>query len=484
MLGGWLHRHTCFAASKLMRAERRRQFWERQAIEMNALNSSDGDFEHLAPVLDEVINELPEDDRTAILLRFYERRDLRSVGEALGSSENAAQKRVTRALGQLHLMLARRGIVFSVAALSTALAAQAVTVAPTGVGAAIAAAALSGTSSTTATVIAATKAITMTTLQKAAVTVTFAIVVGAGIQQAYRAWQLRDQVQALQKQQIPLAEQIQQLQRERDEATNRLALLTGEKSHDGELLKLRAEVTALGQTARERATTESTVERWATRIASLKQSLDQMPDRRIPEMEFLTEKDWAAAARNADLSTDDGVRQAMQALRSAAKDNFLNLLRDAIRKYAAAANGGDMPGDPAQFARAVNANGGLLPSNLAQLKPYFDVPVDDALLDRYQFQHPQKLHDNLSDIIVTEVASPVDAEFDTYHEIGLNSGGVRPVNLVENAVAAAAKEYARANNGQMPSEPAQIAPYLKSPLDAALAQKYLSKPSTAVVQGK
>src|SRR5215472_13594674 len=35
MLGGWLHRNTCFVASKLLRGERRRLFRERQAAEMN-----------------------------------------------------------------------------------------------------------------------------------------------------------------------------------------------------------------------------------------------------------------------------------------------------------------------------------------------------------------------------------------------------------------------------------------------------------------
>src|SRR4051794_17199426 len=34
MLGGWLHRHTCFVASKTMRSERRRQHRERVAMEM------------------------------------------------------------------------------------------------------------------------------------------------------------------------------------------------------------------------------------------------------------------------------------------------------------------------------------------------------------------------------------------------------------------------------------------------------------------
>jgi len=33
MLGGWLHRHTCFVAGKIMRSERRRQARERQAAE-------------------------------------------------------------------------------------------------------------------------------------------------------------------------------------------------------------------------------------------------------------------------------------------------------------------------------------------------------------------------------------------------------------------------------------------------------------------
>src|SRR2546421_12230549 len=56
MLGGWLHRHTCFVASKIMRSERRRQWRERRAVEMNSeTDQSEADFHHLAPVLDEAI---------------------------------------------------------------------------------------------------------------------------------------------------------------------------------------------------------------------------------------------------------------------------------------------------------------------------------------------------------------------------------------------------------------------------------------------
>jgi RNA polymerase sigma factor (sigma-70 family) len=138
MLGGWLHRHTCFVAGKVIRGERRRQHRERQAVEMNALNQSDAGLAQLAPVLDEAINELEEEDRKAILLRFYERMDLRSVGMAIGASENAAQKRVTRALDQLQSILTRRGVTASASALGVMVAAEAVTAAPVGLAASLA----------------------------------------------------------------------------------------------------------------------------------------------------------------------------------------------------------------------------------------------------------------------------------------------------------------------------------------------------------
>lgn len=71
MLGGWLHRHTCFVAAKTMRRERRRQNRERQATEMNALQDHARErFEQIAPILDDAINQLSARDRAAIVLRL------------------------------------------------------------------------------------------------------------------------------------------------------------------------------------------------------------------------------------------------------------------------------------------------------------------------------------------------------------------------------------------------------------------------------
>src|SRR5258708_3720549 len=82
MLGGWLHRHTCFVAATMLRGERRRQSRERQAVEMNKLSDqSEPGLTQVAPLLDEAINQLGIEDRTAIVLRFFEQSDFRSVGE-------------------------------------------------------------------------------------------------------------------------------------------------------------------------------------------------------------------------------------------------------------------------------------------------------------------------------------------------------------------------------------------------------------------
>lgn len=476
MLGGWLHRDTCFVAAKLMRGERRRHVREQQATEMNAVNQSENGFEHLGPVLDEVINELPEADRVAILLRFYERRDLRSVGEALGSSENAAQKRVVRALDELHGMLTRRGIVLSATVLATALVTKVVSAAPVGLLGTIATAALSGSTATTATVIAAAKTATMTTLQKAAIATTFAIVAGAGIQQAYQATRLRSQIQALQQQRTSMGEQIQRLQQERDDVANRPAVAAAlEKTNDAELLKLRAEVAALREAARGQSPVDPVTRDWSARITTLKQKLEEMPDKRIPEMAFLTDRDWATVTRDVNVNTDEDARQALSHLRSAAKDHFLDAMREAFKRYALAVNGGELPKEMNQLSKAINDNPNLMPANLSQLKPYFDQPVDDDLLQRYQYNPPAKFHDNLSDIIVKETAPPVDSEYDTHHEIGWFSSGVNSVNMIQVAILGATKSYSKANNGQAPTDPSQLTPYLKSPVEAGLVQKYFGQ---------
>ena len=165
-LGGWLHRHTCFVARTVMRGERRRKAREKKAVEMNALNSEGVSLlAQVAPTLDEAINELGADDRDAILLRFFEQRNLRSVGEALGMTENAAQKRVARALHELGMLLQRHGVTVTLAALASGLASEAVTAAPTGLALTVAGAVLADVGASGSLGLAAAKAATWAKLK-------------------------------------------------------------------------------------------------------------------------------------------------------------------------------------------------------------------------------------------------------------------------------------------------------------------------------
>ena len=253
MLGGWLHRHTCFVAANMMRGERRRLAREREAVEMNLLHEDDThlDFALLAPLLDETINQLEDADRTAILLRFFEQKDFCSVGQSLGSSEEASRKRVSRALDKMRDLLARHGISTTAAALSVAVSTNAVQAAPAGMAAKISATILSGTAATTATIITATKTIAITTLQKIAVTAALTATVGVGIYESSQAHGARIEASKLQAELASFSGQLQQLQKEREQGTNEVAELRAENSrlkansNQQELLKLRGEVARL-----------------------------------------------------------------------------------------------------------------------------------------------------------------------------------------------------------------------------------------------
>jgi RNA polymerase sigma factor (sigma-70 family) len=252
ILTAWLYSVTRRTAIDVVRKESRRQLREQIAVEMNAMNADAANWNQIEPLLDEAVSALDETDRAAVLLRYFENKSLREVGAALGVSDDTAQKRVSRAVERLREFFSKRNVTIGASGLAVLISANAVQSAPVGLAVTISAAAiLAGTTVHTSTLIAATKTIAMTTLQKTLVTAALAVVAGAGIYEARQAAQLHEQNQTLQQQQAPLAEQIQQLQRERDDATNRLAGLRDElakgKKNPSEVLKLRGEVGALRQ---------------------------------------------------------------------------------------------------------------------------------------------------------------------------------------------------------------------------------------------
>jgi RNA polymerase sigma factor (sigma-70 family) len=245
MLGGWLHRDTCNVASKMMRGQRRREARERQAAEMNALQDhSEENLERIALVLDEAINRLGSEDRAAILLRFFEQMDFRSVGRVLGSTEDAAKKRVSRALDKLHYQLTTRGVALSAAALAAALGAGVVKAAPAGLlsniaGTALAGGAVGGGAGLTLMKIMTTSKIGFGLASALCVA---GVVFAAKQQQALS--RLRDDTALLRQQNQRAASEVQRISNQLSQATSDQA---SSEYQLRELLRLRGEVGALKQ---------------------------------------------------------------------------------------------------------------------------------------------------------------------------------------------------------------------------------------------
>jgi len=131
-LSSWLFQAAHLTANNFVRSEIRRHCREQEAFVQSGLNESGTRiWASIAPSLDTAIAGLNEKDRRAIVLRFYEGRNLREVGVALGASEEAAKKRVTRALEKLQRFFLKRGVTSTTEILAGAISANSVQAAPT-----------------------------------------------------------------------------------------------------------------------------------------------------------------------------------------------------------------------------------------------------------------------------------------------------------------------------------------------------------------
>ena len=113
-------------------------------------------WESIAPHLEDAMRTLSDEEQNAVLQRFFCGRSWREVGAVLAVSEDAAQKRVSRALDKLRGHLARRGVAASVSVIGMAIAAHAVQAAPSGLVSTVTTASLAATGGIGASAVAAT----------------------------------------------------------------------------------------------------------------------------------------------------------------------------------------------------------------------------------------------------------------------------------------------------------------------------------------
>jgi len=149
-LAGWLHTSARFAVGNAIRGEARRRIREQEATTMqNNSTTPEINWTEIGPLLDEAVSELKESDREAVLLRFFKNLNYQEVGAILGLEEDAARKRVDRALEKLREHFTRRGVTTSAIILTAAISTNSVTAAPVGLAAKVTTSALAGASGLT-----------------------------------------------------------------------------------------------------------------------------------------------------------------------------------------------------------------------------------------------------------------------------------------------------------------------------------------------
>ena len=432
----WLHLVTRRTAVDVIRQESRRQVREQTASEIAAMKSTPSPWAQVEPLLDEALATLNETDRHALLERYFANKSLREVGETLGTSEDAAQKRVNRALERLRTIFTRRGIAITAAGLATDLSANVVVSAPAGLGAAIS----SGTLS--ATLVAQTaNTLSMTALNKTLIATAVVLIVSL----AYETNLLgtgRNQLLAFEQKISSQQVQALQLAEERDRAAALVA-------------QMHKNLESGRDRAKKEDGVDSALDEWLERVNRLKGWLGRMPEKDIPEMRLLASSDWLAVTLNNELQTEAKIRLALTDLRRIAKvkPEMRQNLPNAFRAYSK-----DHNGQPA--------------TEIAQLRPYLSPPLDDDILQRYEFipvsasfwPEMPATYGTGQRVLHEKVA--VDEDFDVLAEFSAGGANLRTVsNNLGKAVNEATTAFAKAHSGQEPTAAEQVLPYVTGPVD-------------------
>lgn len=212
------------------------------------------------------------------------------------------------------------------------------------------------------------------------------------------------------------------------------------------------------------------VERWVRQVKQLQQAFERHPDQKIPELAVLEDRDWLRAARRVKLDTEDDLDRALAIMRNQAKSTFVQWLRNALEAY-------------------VKENHGLLPTDVAELRTYFDPTLDPALFGQYEMVRSGKLSDAPVGPVL-KLKSIVNEDYDdrtsidrrddaslTYTSRSKHNPAESPDNgspsaQIEHDLTIAVRAFIEKNHGVMPKSPADLIPYFDPPLGPALTEMF------------
>lgn len=132
VLACWLHRATALRSAHALRSEYRRQRKMRSLSEAN-LEGPDATpkvEDDLLSILDQAVDQLDEQDRKLVLLRYFDDLTFREIANRLGISKSAAHRDADRALEKLSTLLKRWNVVMPASALAATLASEFAQAAP------------------------------------------------------------------------------------------------------------------------------------------------------------------------------------------------------------------------------------------------------------------------------------------------------------------------------------------------------------------
>jgi len=263
----------------------------------------------------------------------------------------------------------------------------------------------------------------MSRIRKVLVGPTLVFFVGAWIFQANQLSGLRRDLQIMEKQKASMVEQMSALKLERDQANNRVVSLVNElsrvKTNSAEILRLRGEVARLlnegrdlkPQTEKSPVVSPQPAEKSEVdRLNQIAQWLQRHPSEKTPELKLLSAQDWLKAAEG-HLDNEADYPFAMSKLRMTAEaTRVLPVLQAALTQYA-------------------SANPGQFPQNLSDLTPYFNPPLEEEMLQRYEIMPLSGLRSAVgpsddinfgSDLVITE-KSPANEAFDARMVVGMSN---------------------------------------------------------------
>jgi hypothetical protein len=238
--------------------------------------------------------------------------------------------------------------------------------------------------------------------------------------------------------------------------------LRGETEAAGaQLLQLQAELQQMAEAnVPVDAELEAEIARWLERVGRLRRHVAENPGTAIPELEFLAEDDWLAAARETKTDTEIEVREVLRKLHDQARSTAVRELSSALWRFTA-------------------ANGDRLPDSIADLAALATRSLPPAMLSRYAMLRTGAAGAvPANEWILAEKAALAGA-IGSRAFVAPDSHGTEDLGTVsERQLRQALRAFVNVHAATMPVGPAQLLPFFAEPLTPAAQQEFIARPAS------